>query len=43
MSRIIMALLGLLAYKAFNGGGRAAPNDPGSNPTDTSATPRRWL
>jgi hypothetical protein len=42
MSRIMMALLGLLAYKAFKGSGsQAAPTDPGNS--DPSAPPRRWL
>jgi hypothetical protein len=41
--RIIWALLGLLAYKAFKGDDRqAAPTDPG-NPSDPSPPPRRWL
>jgi hypothetical protein len=35
-SRIMMALLGLLAYKAFKGGGdQAAPTDSGTPPTPT--------
>ena len=38
--RIIWALLGLLAYKAFKGDDRQA--DPG-NPSDPSPPPRRWL
>ena len=43
MSRIMMALLGLLAYKAFKGnGGQAAPTDPDNHP-NRSAPPRRWL
>jgi hypothetical protein len=33
MSRIMMALLGLLAYKSFKGsGGQAAPTDAGNPP-----------
>jgi hypothetical protein len=41
--RIIWALLGLLAYKAFKGnGGQAAPTDSG-NPPDPNPPRRRWL
>jgi len=43
MSRIMMALLALLAYKTFKGsGGQAAPTDSG-NPPDPNPPPRRWL
>ena len=43
MSRIMMAILGLLAYKAFKGSGRQdAPTDLGT-PPDPSPPPRRWL
>ncbi|MDQ6704121.1 MAG: hypothetical protein M3Z96_14070 [Pseudomonadota bacterium] len=43
-SRIMMALLGLLAYKAFKGsGGQAAPPTDPDNPPGTSPPPRRWL
>jgi hypothetical protein len=42
-SPILMAILGLLAYKAFKGsGGQAAPTDP-DTPPDPSPPPRRWL
>ena len=42
MPRIIWALLGLLAYKAFKGDdGRAAP--PNSEPQNSGPPPRRWL
>ena len=42
-SRIMMALLGLLAYKAFKGGGdQAAPTDSGT-PPDPDPPRRRWL
>ena len=42
MSRIMMALLGLLAYKVLKGsGGQAAPPD-GNSPVP-SPPPRRWL
>ena len=40
--RIIWALLGLLAYKAFKGDdGRAIP--PNSEPQNPNPPPRRWL
>jgi hypothetical protein len=40
--RIIWALLGLLAYKAFKGDdGQAVP--PNSEPQNSSPPPRRWL
>ena len=40
--RIIWALLGLLAYKAFKGDdGQAVP--PNSEPRDSNPPPRRWL
>ena len=40
--RIIWALLGLLAYKAFKGDdGRAVP--PNSEPQKSNPPPRRWL
>ena len=40
--RIIWALLGLLAYKAFKGDdGRAVP--PNSEPQNSDPPPRRWL
>ena len=43
MSRIMMAILGLLAYKAFKGsGGQDAPTDSGKL-SDSSPPPRRWL
>jgi hypothetical protein len=43
MSRIMMALLALFAYKAFKGnGGQAAPTDSG-NPPDPNPPRRRWL
>jgi hypothetical protein len=43
MSRIMMALLGLLACKALKGsGGQATPTDSGS-PPDPNPPPRRWL
>jgi hypothetical protein len=42
MPRIIWALLGLLAYKAFKGdNGRAVP--PNSEPQKPNPPPRRWL
>ncbi|MGH6839395.1 MAG: hypothetical protein ACREDT_11465 [Methylocella sp.] len=42
-SRIMMAILALLAYKALKGrGDQGAPADPGNRP-DPSAPPRRWL
>jgi len=42
MPRIIWALLGLLAYKAFKGDdGRAIP--PNSEPQNPNPPPRRWL
>ncbi|MGH6800106.1 MAG: hypothetical protein ACRECZ_01590, partial [Methylocella sp.] len=42
-SQIMMAILGLLAYKALKGsGGQAAPTDPGNSPSP-SPPPRRWL
>jgi hypothetical protein len=40
MSRIFMALLGLLAYKAFKGDSTQAPNP---EPKDPNPRPRRWL
>jgi hypothetical protein len=43
LSRIMMALLALLAYKSFKGsGGQAAPTDSG-NPPDPNPPRRRWL
>ena len=43
MSRFMMALLALLAYKAFKGSGdRAAPTDSGT-PADPNPPRRRWL
>lgn len=43
MSRIMMAVLALLAYKVFKGsGGQASPTDSG-NPPDANPPPRRWL
>ena len=44
MSRIMMALLALFAYKAFKGsGGQATPMDLGSPPDDSNPPRRRWL
>jgi hypothetical protein len=44
-SRIMMALLGLLAYKALKGSGdQAAPTDSGNrNPPEPNPPRRRWL
>ena len=43
MSRFMMALLALLAYKVFKrNGGQAAPTDLG-NPPNPNPPPRRWL
>lgn len=43
MSRLMMALLALLAYKAFKGSGdQPAPNDSGTRP-DPNPPRRRWL
>jgi hypothetical protein len=43
MSRVMMALLALFAYKAVKGnGGQAAPTDSG-NPPDPNPPRRRWL
>jgi hypothetical protein len=43
-SRIMTALLGLLAYKAFKGGGdQAAPTDSGTPPDPDPPRRRRWL
>ncbi len=43
MSRIMMALLGLLAYKVLKGnGGQAGPTDSDNSP-GRSPPPRRWL
>jgi hypothetical protein len=44
MSRIMMALLALLAYKTFKGSsGQATPTDSGSPPDDPNPPRRRWL
>ncbi|MGH6794914.1 MAG: hypothetical protein ACREDH_06895 [Methylocella sp.] len=45
MSRIMMAILGLLAYKALKGsGGQAGPTDSDNRPDPNAAPPRRrWL
>jgi hypothetical protein len=43
MSRIMMALLGLLAYKAFKGSGGQAGPSPNGSPLDPGRPPRRWL
>jgi len=43
MRRIMMALLALLAYRAFKGrGDQDAPADPGNRP-DPNPPRRRWL
>ncbi len=41
MSRFMMAVMALLAYKAFKGGDQA-PTDSG-NPPDSNPPRRRWL
>lgn len=44
MSRIMMALLALLAYRSFKGsGGQAAPTDDSGTPPDPNPPRRRWL
>ncbi|MGH7248723.1 MAG: hypothetical protein ACREH9_11510 [Pseudomonadota bacterium] len=43
-SRIMMAILGLLAYKALKGsGGQAAPTDSDNRPDPKAPPRRRWL
>jgi hypothetical protein len=44
MSRIMMALLALLAYKVFKGSGdQATPTDDSGTPPDPNPPRRRWL
>ncbi len=42
-SRIMMAILGLLAYKALKGSSQPAPTDSGQPGRLPNAPPRRWL